>query len=73
VADHGLDGGSQPELAFDYTEDDALLAGDEDACNISISAGERTDQAQAQGCDPAWLSALHDPAFARGLVLKLRS
>jgi hypothetical protein len=47
VADHGLDGGSPPELAFDYTEDAALLAGDEDARNTSIAAGERADQAQA--------------------------
>ena len=31
VADHGLDGGAATQLAFDETEDAALLAGDEDA------------------------------------------
>ncbi len=34
VADHGLDGGSAAELAFDQTEDPALLAGDEDASGV---------------------------------------
>ncbi len=31
MADHGLDGGSASQLAFDHSEDTALLAGDEDA------------------------------------------
>ena len=31
VTDHGLDGGAASELAFDRSEDAALLAGDEDA------------------------------------------
>jgi hypothetical protein len=31
VADHGLDGGAAPELAFDAAEDAALLPRDEDA------------------------------------------
>ncbi len=31
VTDHGLDGGSTPELAFDRSDDPTLLAGEEDA------------------------------------------
>jgi hypothetical protein len=31
VSDHGFDGGSAAEFAFDHTEDPALLAGDGDA------------------------------------------
>ena len=34
VTDHGLDGGAASELAFDRSEDAALLAGDEDAAPI---------------------------------------
>jgi hypothetical protein len=34
VADHGLDGGSASQLAFDHSEDAALLARDEDAAWI---------------------------------------
>jgi len=34
VADHGLNGGPPAELAFDHTEDVALLAGDEAAERI---------------------------------------
>jgi hypothetical protein len=34
LTDHGLDGGPASQLAFDDTEDAALLAGDEDATRI---------------------------------------
>jgi hypothetical protein len=34
VTDHRLDGGAASELAFDHSEDAALLAGDEDAARI---------------------------------------
>lgn len=34
VADHGLDGGSSPQFAFDDAEHTALLSRDEDAARV---------------------------------------
>ncbi len=60
MTDHGLDGGTALELAFDDAEHPALLAGDEDAARVCgvVAAIAPVDIAALNGA--AWASSCGD-------------